>query len=449
MERLKRFRSKTPKQQTAPNHAPSVRSRSASTGSSRTTSTTRSGPTPLPERGRRGSFTIHAVGAEWRSYDVPTAPQPRGRPPEPIDKEFALFNFCGRRYIRDTRYILPADLRELQRQNLTSTLMSHVLGAPISSPIDRASPPRAILEVGCGGAYWTSLCHDYLRHMGLPPVKFTGFDVLARAPNLRGLGVDWTFVLHDMRRTPWPFPAASFDVIALPQVVLAFPNGLVFWKTLLAELLRLLRPGGTAEFRDINYVTRRLALNPRPVDGVAPPDELVARKLGFYFMDAGTEFEDTANPFLREINAWMAETLYRWQGYSDPIAGLCSIKHISGFEAPCSRRVAVPLAKRLDWEVLCQSGGGAPGDLMRNYVSLAHVDLRVTALQVMVQTVEALEPYLRITCGMNEHEWARWWNIMAANLFDTNGCAGGECLELGAWWITKLPENKEKEAAGA
>jgi hypothetical protein len=157
-------------------------------------------------------------------------------------------------------------------------------------------------------------------------------------------------------------------------------------------------------------------------------------------MDAATEFEETSNPFLKEINAWMAETLFRWQGYSDPIAGLCTIKEISGFEPPSSRRIAIPLAKRLDWEVLCQTGKGEPGDLMRNYASLAHLDLRVTAQQVMVQTVEAFEPYLRITCGMNEVEWARWWNIMAANLFDTNGCAGGECLELGAWWIRKLPD---------
>ena len=67
--------------------------------------------------------------------------------------------------------------------------------------------------------------------------------------------------------------------------------------------------------------------------------------------------------------------------------------------------------------------------------------LRQTALLSVVQMIESLEPLLKEVSGKNSEEWGHWWASMMADLMDpTRGAISGECLEMGAWWATKIDE---------
>jgi hypothetical protein len=59
----------------------------------------------------------------------------------------------------------------------------------------------------------------------------------------------------------------------------------------------------------------------------------------------------------------------------------------------------------------------------------------------VVQMIESLEPLLKEVSGKNSEEWGHWWTSMMADLMDpSRGAVSGECLEIGAWWATKVEE---------
>jgi hypothetical protein len=78
----------------------------------------------------------------------------------------------GRRYLRNVAYYpLPCDLPELQRQNLQTLLATKIFGRALGSTPSPQNPPKKVLEVACGSAYWSSVCHEYLGGLGFDDVR--------------------------------------------------------------------------------------------------------------------------------------------------------------------------------------------------------------------------------------------------------------------------------------
>lgn len=94
--------------------------------------------------------------------------------------------------------------------------------------------PRALLDVGCGDG---SFLFQYLQHK---PELFCGIEaspVLRAQAEARGLKM----AAVDLNG-PWPYPDNTFDVVHCAQVIEHLHNTRLFAQ----ELLRVLRPGGTA-----------------------------------------------------------------------------------------------------------------------------------------------------------------------------------------------------------
>lgn len=107
----------------------------------------------------------------------------------------------GRRYLRNVAYYpLPCDLPELQRQNLQTLLATSIFGRALGSTPSPQNPPKRVLEIACGSAYWSSVCHEYLGGLGYEDVSFTGLDIVPIAGDLQRQGIDWRFVQHDLRK---------------------------------------------------------------------------------------------------------------------------------------------------------------------------------------------------------------------------------------------------------
>jgi SAM-dependent methyltransferase len=204
----------------------------------------------------------------------------------------------GRSYVADPtlHYPLPVDLTELHRQSLRTLLLIQLFNGPLCSPVFSNRPPTRVLEVGCGSAFWSMMCHRYYARHGHTNISFTGIDVAPIAPGtstsaragstsaasgeaqskntrasassatsttpLSGLDgkpdkdMRWRFVQHDMRRLPWPFPDGEFDLVMVKDMSLATP--LALQQTLMDEYVRLLRPGGVLEVWESDHTVRML-----------------------------------------------------------------------------------------------------------------------------------------------------------------------------------------------
>lgn len=74
----------------------------------------------------------------------------------------------GRRYLRNVLYYpLPCDLPELQRQNLHTLLATSVFNRALGSTPNPQNPPKKVLELACGSGYWSAVCHDFLKGLGM------------------------------------------------------------------------------------------------------------------------------------------------------------------------------------------------------------------------------------------------------------------------------------------
>jgi len=354
----------------------------------------------------------------------------------------------GRRYIRDLAYPLPVDLPEIQRQNLRTLLGCTVFGRAVCAPNVTKDVPRKVLEVGCGGAYWSARCHEYFTALGHRNVSFTGLDVAPLAPDLKKQGVNWNFVQHDMRRNPWPFEDEEFDFIMLKDLSLVVPLGSASQR-FLDECIRLLRVGGTLEIWESDHILRSLLPHPPPPPNIKQrADHDMAIQTGTFLIGPGTPFAPAQNKYITHANTWIGEALDRRKLPPMPCARVANIL----FQEPESlsevgiRRVAIPLGS-LRWErdaskpgEVSPEGAGKGKNRERN-LSPDQVALRQTALLSVVQMIESLEPLLKEVSGKNSEEWGHWWTSMMADLMDPNrGAVSGECLEIGAWWATKIVE---------
>jgi len=114
------------------------------------------------------------------------------------------------------------------------------------------------------------------------------------------------------------------------------------------------------------------------------------------------------------------------------------------------RRVAIPLGE-LRWEREAagadrnptkrresEAAKGKRGVAENTALTEEQAALRYTALLVVIQMIESLEPLILEVSGKNQEEWQRWWGWMMADLLEGKGASNGECLEIGVWWAHKI-----------
>jgi len=357
----------------------------------------------------------------------------------------------GRRYLRDLPYALPCDLAEMHRQSLRTLLGVTVLGKPACAPSIVTRPPRKVLEIGCGCAYWTSSCHEHFVSLGYPNVQFTGIDVAPVAPDLRSQGVDWHFVQHDLRRTPWPFEDEEFDYIMIKDMSLAVPLG-KSWQAFLDESLRVLAEGGTIEIWESDHILRSLSAKHPSSQGINTESDAIAEETRTFPIRPGMSFPIAVDMHIQQSNSWVEAALAKRNLPATPCARMAGVLHqepeLTDFG---SRRVAIPF-KELCWERPrskgrnhSRSGTGEKSTSKKKSKSRSSettltVDqaaIRYTALLTIVQKIESLEPLLKEASGKNTEEWASWWVSMMSSLVEGDGAGSGECLEIGSWWATK------------
>ncbi|PNS21361.1 hypothetical protein CAC42_1140 [Sphaceloma murrayae] len=374
-------------------------------------------------------------------------------PPSPYEMRH------GKRYLRDVPYLLPVDLTELHRQSMRTLLGEQVFSKPVCAPLEQY-PPKRVLEVGCGSAFWTSCCHEYLSSLGHKDVAFTGLDMAPIAPDLREQGIDWTFVLHNGRDYPWPFEPEAFDYIMIKDLSLAIPfaNSQRF----LSECLRLLAPNGHLEFWESDHVLRCLMPHHRPPPaGTDERDEEHANATRTFLITPGMPFVPAQNKYIQDSNSWIELACDKRKLPSTP----CAIVAETLCQEPdllCdfgSRRVAIPLTE-LPWEKerngsishpsgrkssrsgpsgksSSVSSGKSKSKSGSGLLTAEQAAIRQTALMTVVQKIESLEPVLKEFSGKSIEEWATWWANMMGDLLDQDGARTGECLEMGAWWARK------------
>jgi SAM-dependent methyltransferase len=361
----------------------------------------------------------------------------------------------GRRYVREIPYPLPCDLAEIQRQNLRTMIGCKVFGRALCSPNVQESVPAKVLDVGCGSGYWAAMCNDYFLSLGVENVEFIGLDVAPLAPDLNKHGVNWKFVQHDFRRLPLPFDDGEFDLIMLKDLSLAVPIGTPSEK-FVDEIIRILREGGTLEIWESDHVIRSLVPHPPPAASKKNfHDAGSAEETATFPIALGTPFAPARNKYILHANKWISEALERRKLPPAPCARIAQVLYQEpdtlgdvGF-----RRVAIPFSE-LRWERENFDHSHSAGEAVDSPLSSKgksklndrvlteeQAELRQTALLTALQKVESLEPLLKEVSGKNSEEWSHWWASMMADLLDPSKAAlSGECLELGAWWATKLAE---------
>ncbi|OQO01582.1 hypothetical protein B0A48_12618 [Cryoendolithus antarcticus] len=366
----------------------------------------------------------------------------------------------GRRYLRDTLYPLPVDLAEIQRQNLRTLLGCEIFGRPVCAPRVTRQIPQRVLDVGCGGAYWSARCHEYFTSLGRRNVAFTGIDIAPLAPDLKRQGMDWTFAQHDIRKAPWPFDDETFDLIMFKDMslIVTLGGGARF----MDECIRLLRPGGTLEIWDSDHCLRALQPHPPPPTARQRTEQEIALRTGTFLVSPGTPFAPAPNKYLSQANSWINTALDNRKLPPFPCTRIAEMV----YQEPDDlgevdyRRVAIPLAE-LRWEHErerprhARSRSDADGLQLRDKgkaklrsqsqgLSSEQLAIRQTALLTVIQMIESLEPLLKETSGKNTEEWSHWWGSMMSDLMDPQkGASNGECLELGAWWATKLDDSDQ------
>ncbi|KAI0014925.1 hypothetical protein F4780DRAFT_133187 [Xylariomycetidae sp. FL0641] len=392
-------------------------------------------------------------------------------------KPFIVRN--NRTYIHEPTlaYPLPVDLAELHRQSLRTLLTFQLFGGPIISSAFTNKPPQRVLEVGCGSAFWSMMCHRFFAQHGHSNIYFTGMDIVP----LAGAGLDsntkpdkdmrWRFVQHDVRKIQWPFADNEFDLIMVKDLSLA--NGFRDSQALFEEEIRVLKPGGVLEIWDTDHTIRMLRPHVLKTASASKrddsdsssdeEDEDNVTKLGAYIMTTNTPLSAPLNPFLVEYNGWATKALDAAGLSAIPctLVGPWLLQESEILTDVRSKRLAVPLSE-IKWEregvggVVTKDGksyidtmkgkgkaaDGKTGRARGKTLSAAQSALRRTALETTVQQILSLEPLLREASGKSQDEWDGWATKMANDLLRDNGTSWGECLEIGAWTARKRVAKK-------
>ncbi len=152
----------------------------------------------------------------------------------------AMRRIGGRTFAADVPYLLPKDMGETNRLDFQHYMLRYALKGNYAAPLRN---PRDILDVGCGTGRWAiEMAQQF------PTANVLGVDI-APPPVDAGAPLDirpenYTFVQGNVLERV-PFPDDSFDFTHQRLLVLAIPRDR--WPGVVAELLRVTRPGGWVE----------------------------------------------------------------------------------------------------------------------------------------------------------------------------------------------------------
>lgn len=231
------------------------------------------------------------------------------------------------------------------------------------------------------------------------------------------------------------------------------PLGVPSQRTL-DEATRILKSGGTLEVWETDHIIRSILPHPPPPPGKNPQEYACAVSTGTFLISPITPFTEVQNKYLQDSNMWIQDALDRRRLSPTPCARISQML-LQETETLCeveNRRVAIPLGE-LRWEREAAAErnpgkrrGSEAGKLKKGNLTTfdsgtlteEQAALRYTALLVVIQMIESLEPLLKESSGKNQEEWQRWWGWMMTNLLEQKGASSGECLEVGVWWCKKV-----------
>lgn len=164
----------------------------------------------------------------------------RRKPAVPTSQARAAYSDSERQYVEDAPYLLPKDLGETNRLDFQHYMLRYALKGNYAAPVEN---PRAILDVGSGTGRWA-------------------MDIAQQFPDAEVVGMDLAPPEAEKRATPHPVPANysfvvgnalerlpfadnRFDFVHQRFLTLAIPAAR--WPDVVAELLRVTRPGGWIE----------------------------------------------------------------------------------------------------------------------------------------------------------------------------------------------------------
>jgi SAM-dependent methyltransferase len=153
----------------------------------------------------------------------------------------------GERRFRHTNeiahYLFPRHPAEIDRLDIQHYVFREALGANFVAPVEE---PRRVLDVGCGTGQWAfEVCDQF------PDALVVGLDLVASKPEppLRYRWVNGN-VLQGL-----PFAPARFDLVHQRLLVAAVP--VASWPSLVADLVRVARPGGWVELVEVAWKVER------------------------------------------------------------------------------------------------------------------------------------------------------------------------------------------------
>jgi SAM-dependent methyltransferase len=149
-----------------------------------------------------------------------------------------------RQPVRDSEhYLFPRHPGEMDRLDIQHYALRETLGANHLAPVD---DPGRILDVGCGTGQW-----GYEMSRGHPSALVVGFDLVSGKP---GQPPRYRYVRGDVQ-DGLPFADGGFDFVHQRLLVSGVPAAA--WPALVADLVRVTRPGGWVELIEVPFEFER------------------------------------------------------------------------------------------------------------------------------------------------------------------------------------------------
>ncbi|KAJ3032497.1 hypothetical protein HDV00_007435 [Rhizophlyctis rosea] len=145
-------------------------------------------------------------------------------------------------------YVLPNDDEEMDRLHLQHYLVRMMFGSNFSAPVEGRLERfgSVVLDVGCGSGIWA-----FETATEFPQAIVTGLDMSPVQPStVKPQNVD--FVVGDITQLPLPYDNDTFDFVHMRFLISAVRKD--FWPILIAELVRIVKPGGWLELMEFANV---------------------------------------------------------------------------------------------------------------------------------------------------------------------------------------------------
>lgn len=244
----------------------------------------------------------------------------------------------NRRYVADAPYLLPKDLKEIDRLDFQHFMLRYLLRGNFSAPLRN---PLSILDVGSGTNRW-------------------GIEMALQFPQANVVGVDLIETPTTTIRTPenyvftqgsvlaLPFADGNFDFVHQRLLILALPA--TDWLKATQEVVRVARPGGWIELVESTGQVEFLA-TPRGPSGIAN---------------------------LQRLNTWSVQACAK-RGIDLTVGGqIRHVLHDSGLVNVQQNPIPIPLG----------AYGGRIGAMMETNYTAALGGLRNLILAMQVATAE-------------------------------------------------------------